>query len=334
MSMATEFAAFSPGGKAPPDLLARMLLIRRFDERMLTLQEHGVVPGHSSPYVGQEAIAVGVAAELDAGDMVASHHRPTGHALAAGLDPGRLFAELMGRSGGYCRGKAGKHQVSALEHGFLGANGVVGGGIPLAVGAALGQRLQGAATVIVAYFGDGATNTGAFHEALNLAAVWSLPVVFVCENNGYAFSTKQQDHQRIKDIADRASAYGMPGAVLDGNDIEAVRGAARAAVSRARSGGGPSLLDAKTYRWYGQHDADDSLSYRTREEIESWKQRCPIESYRRRLESQGALAPAAFDALSRAVDASIEQAAHWALASPPAPVAEATRHVYAGAETA
>src|SRR6185503_10575320 len=170
-------------GASPADLWSRMLLIRRFDEKLLALQKQGVVPGHSSPYVGQEAIAVGVAAELAAGDMVASHHRPTGHALAAGLEPERLFAELMGRSGGYCRGKAGKHQVTSLAHGFLGANGVVGGGIPLAVGAALGQKLRGGRAVTVAYFGDGATNTGAFHESLNLAAVWSLPVIFLCENN-------------------------------------------------------------------------------------------------------------------------------------------------------
>ena len=163
------------------DLLTRMLLIRRFDERLLRLQKQGLIPGHTSPYIGQEAIAVGVAAELAEGDFVASHHRPTGHALMAGLDPGRVLAELLGRVGGYCRGKAGKHQLTSLEHGFLGANGVVGGGIPLAVGAALGQKLRGTNGVTVAYFGDGATNTGAFHEAVNLAAVWNLPVLFVCE---------------------------------------------------------------------------------------------------------------------------------------------------------
>jgi acetoin:2,6-dichlorophenolindophenol oxidoreductase subunit alpha len=321
-------------GASPADVWSRMLLIRRFDEKLLALQKQGVVPGHSSPYVGQEAIAVGVAAELAPGDLVASHHRPTGHALAADLDPGRLFAELMGRSGGYCRGKAGKHQVTSLEHGFLGANGVVGGGIPLAVGAALGLRLQGKRAVTVAYFGDGATNTGAFHEALNLAAVWSLPVIFLCENNGYAFSTRQQDHQRIKDIADRAAAYGMPGAVVDGNDIDAVRDSVRPALRRARAGEGPSLIDAKTYRWYGQYSAEDSLSYRTQEEIDSWRRRCPIEGYRRRLVEAGALAPEAFEALSRAVDAVLERAAEWALASPPSPAAEAAQHVYAAGASA
>ncbi len=267
-------------GTAAPELLARMLLIRRFDERLLGLQKQGLLPGHTSPYVGQEAIAVGVAAELAPGDLVASHHRPTGHALAAGLDPGRLMAELLGRVGGYCRGKAGKHQVSSLQHGFLGANGVVGGGIPIAVGAALSQRMRRSGGVTVAYFGDGATNAGAFHEALNLAAVWSLPVLFVCENNGYAFSMRQQDHQRVKDIAERAASYGMPGAIVDGNDIDAVRAALGEALLRARAGEGPTLLDMKTYRWHGQYDADDSLSYRTREEIEAWKRRCPIAGYR------------------------------------------------------
>ena len=255
-------------GRSDIDLLARMLLIRRFDERLIALHQQKLVPGHTSPYVGQEAIAIGVAAELCNGDVVASHHRPTGHALAAGLEPARLLAELMGREGGHCRGRAGKHQVSSLEHGFLGANGVVGGGIPIATGAALGLKMRGTDRIAISYFGDGATNTGAFHEALNLAAVWSLPVVFVCENNGYAFSTRQQDHQRIRDIAERADGYGMPGQIADGNDIDAVRDAVRPAIARARAGDGPTLLDLKTHRWYGQYDADDSLAYRTQAEIE------------------------------------------------------------------
>jgi pyruvate dehydrogenase E1 component alpha subunit len=311
------------------DLLAQMLLIRRFDERLLVLQKQGLLPGHTSPYVGQEAIAVGVAAELAPGDLVASHHRPTGHALAAGLDPGKLMAELLGRVGGYCRGKAGKHQVSALEHGFLGANGVVGGGLPLAVGAALSQKLRRTTGVTIAYFGDGASNTGAFHESLNLAAVWRLPVLFVCENNGYAFSTRQQDHQLVAHIADRAAAYGMPGAIADGNDIEAVREAVRPAAHRARSGEGPTLLDLKTYRWYGQHDGDDTLAYRTAAEIEFWKKRCPIETYRGRLVAAGKLTSAGFAAMNDEIDAAIERAAAWAVASPPSPASDATQHVYA-----
>jgi TPP-dependent pyruvate/acetoin dehydrogenase alpha subunit len=314
---------------SPLALLSGMLLIRRFDECLLALKSQGELPGHTSPYIGQEAIAIGVAAELAAGDCVASHHRPTGHALAAGLDPARVMAELLGRSGGYCRGRAGKHQIVALEHGFLGANGVVGGGIPIAVGAALGLRLQRKRAAVVAYFGDGATNTGAFHEALNLAAVWSLPVVFVCENNGYAYSTRQQDHQRVASIADRAAAYGMPGAVADGNDVEAVRDAARPALARARAGEGPTLLDLKTYRWYGQYDADSSLAYRSQEEIDSWKRRCPIETYRRRLSERGALSTAAYDEIVSRIDAGIARAREWALASPPAPLSEVAAPVYA-----
>lgn len=308
------------------NLLRHMLLLRRFDERLVGLQREGVVPGHTSPYVGQEAIAVGVAAELSPGDIVSSHHRPTGHALAAGLSPASLLAELCGRSAGACRGMAGKHQVISLAHGFLGANGVVGGGMPLAVGAALGLRLQNKKAVSVAYFGDGATNTGAFHETLNLAAVWDLPVIFVCENNGYAFSTRQDAHQRIRDISDRAAAYGMPGAAVDGNDLDAVREAVRPAIARARAGEGPTLFDMKTYRWYGQYDADDSLSYRSQEEIDRWKERCPIEGYRRRL----ALAPGKFAAMSAAVDAVIAAAVTEALASPPVDPALAATLVYAG----
>ncbi|PWT84177.1 MAG: pyruvate dehydrogenase (acetyl-transferring) E1 component subunit alpha [Proteobacteria bacterium] len=298
------------------DLIARMLLIRCLDERLIALKQNQLVPGHTSPYVGQEAIAVGVAAELSGGDVVASHHRPTGHALAAGLDPAQLLAELMGRTGGYCRGRAGKHQLSSLAHGFLGANGVVGGGIPIAVGAALGLRLQGSDRVAVVYFGDGATNTGAFHEALNLAAVWNLPVLFVCENNGYAFSTRQQDHQRIGDIAERAGGYGMPGRVVDGNDIDAVRAAIRPAVARARTGAGPTLLDMKTHRWYGQYDADDSLAYRSRAEIESYRAHCPIATCRARLTARGELSAQAYQALEREIRTTIEHAVEWALASP------------------
>lgn len=310
-------------------LLQRMLLLRRFDERLLALQKEGFVPGHTSPYVGQEAIAVGVAAELTAGDVVASHHRPTGHALAAGLDPGLLLAELLGRAPGYCKGLAGKHQVSSLRNGFLGANGVVGGGIPLAIGAALAQRMQRNGGVTVAYFGDGATNTGAFHESLNLAAVWNLPVLFVCENNGYAFSTRQQDHQRVRDISDRASAYGMPGASADGNDLEAIRSAIRPAITRARSGAGPTLFDFKTYRLYGQYDADDTMSYRSQEEVEAWKRRCPIEAYSARLKARKELTDAAFAALCRDIDATLARAEAAALASAQLAPAEATRYVYA-----
>jgi TPP-dependent pyruvate/acetoin dehydrogenase alpha subunit len=320
-------------GQSDTDLLARMLLIRRFDERLLALQQQKLVPGHTSPYVGQEAIAVGVAAELSPGDVVASHHRPTGHALAAGLEPARLLAELMGREGGYCRGRAGKHQVSSLEHGFLGANGVVGGGIPIAVGAALGLKMRGTDRVAVAYFGDGATNTGAFHEALNLAAVWTLPVLFVCENNGYAFSTRQQDHQRIRDIAERAAAYGMPGAIADGNDIDAVRAAVRPAIAQARAGSGPTLLDLKTNRWYGQYDADDSLAYRSQAEIESYKAHCPIETLRARLAARGTLRTEAFASLEREVETRIARAVEWALASPFSLSSEQEdRHVYAASD--
>jgi acetoin:2,6-dichlorophenolindophenol oxidoreductase subunit alpha len=310
-------------------LLRRMLLLRRFDERLLALQKEGLVPGHTSPYVGQEAIAVGVAAELTSGDIVASHHRPTGHALAAGLDPGLLLAELLGRAAGYCKGLAGKHQVSSLQNGFLGANGVVGGGIPLAIGVALAQRMQTTGGVTVSYFGDGATNTGAFHESLNLAAVWNLPVLFVCENNGYAFSTRQQDHQRVRDVSDRASAYGMPGATTDGNDIEAIRSAIRPAIARARSGAGPTLFDFKTYRLYGQYDADDTTLYRSQEEVEVWKRRCPIESYSTLLKARNELTDGVLAALHRDIDVELVRAEAAALASTRLAPSEATRYVYA-----
>jgi pyruvate dehydrogenase E1 component alpha subunit len=315
--------------RSPRALLAQMLLLRRFDERLLVLQKQGLVPGHTSPYVGQEAIAVGVAAELSPGDLVSSHHRPTGHALAAGLEPGFLLAELLGRSAGYCKGMAGKHQVSSLAHGFLGANGVVGGGIPLAIGAALAQHMQRTDRVTVAYFGDGATNTGAFHESVNLAAVWNLPVLFICENNGYAFSTRQQDHQRVKNISDRAAAYGIVGESVDGNDIEAVQAAVHPALARARGAGGPTLFDFKTYRLYGQYDADDSLSYRSQQEIDSWKERCPIESYRKRLHARRELTDGDFALLSDEANNILARAEEEARTSAPLPASDMTRFVYA-----
>lgn len=330
--MEAQMTSARTAAPQPLDLLRRMLLLRRFDERLLVLQKEGLVPGHTSPYVGQEAIAVGVAAELGPGDIVSSHHRPTGHALAAGLDPGLLLAEFLGRAVGYCKGMAGKHQVSSLRHGFLGANGVVGGGIPIAIGAALAQRMRGTNNVTVAYFGDGATNTGAFHEFLNLAAVWNLPVLFICENNGYAFSTRQQDHQRVRDVSDRASAYGMPGTAADGNDLEAVRTAVRPAIVRARSGAGPTLFDFKTYRVYGQYDADDTLAYRSQAEVDSWKRRCPIEGYSARLQSRQELTDAAFAALRRDVEAELAAAEDTARASALLAPSEAARFVYAGSE--
>jgi pyruvate dehydrogenase E1 component alpha subunit len=261
--------------------------------------------------------------------VVGSHHRPTGHALAAGLDPGLLLAEFFGRAAGYCKGLAGKHQVSSLQHGFLGANGVVGGGIPIAIGAALAQRMQATGGVTVAYFGDGATNTGAFHESLNLAAVWDLPVVFICENNGYAFSTRQQDHQRVHNISDRASAYGIPGATAHGNDIEIVRTAACAAIARARSGAGPTLCEFKTYRIYGQYDADDSLSYRSQDEVENWKRRCPIEAYRARLKARKELTDDAFEALRSNVEKELARAEDTARCSALLSPLQAARYVYA-----
>jgi len=332
ITMESQTPANQLTASQPLELLRRMLLLRRFDERLLELGREGLVPGHTSPYVGQEAIAVGVAAELAPGDLVGSHHRPTGHALAAGLDPGLLLAEFFGRAAGYCKGLAGKHQVSALQHGFLGANGVVGGGIPIAVGAALAQRMQATGGVTVAYFGDGATNTGAFHESLNLAAVWNLPVVFVCENNGYAFSTRQQQHQRVDNVSDRANAYGMPGTTADGNDIEMVRTVVRAAIARARASAGPTLCEFKTYRIYGQYDADDTLSYRSRHEVENWKRRCPIEAYRTRLRARKELTDDAFAALRSSVEAELARSEDAARRSALLSPSQAARYVYADSD--
>jgi TPP-dependent pyruvate/acetoin dehydrogenase alpha subunit len=231
------------------ELYRQMVAIRMFDERVLELRLEGLIHGTVHPYVGEEAIAVGVAAALRPGDQVVSHHRGHGHCLAMGAAPDRMMAELFGREDGYCRGRGGSMHVVDLEHGVLGANGIVGAGLSIATGAAFAAQWSGDGRVIVAFFGDGATGQGTFHESLNLAALWGLPIVFVCENNRYAVETPISEALARDDIAGFATQYAMPGEVLDGGDVLAVREAATAAIARARSGEGPSLLECQANRW-------------------------------------------------------------------------------------
>ena len=227
-----------------------MVRIRRFEEEAGKLMEDGKIPGALHLYVGQEAVASGVMEHLSNKDQITSTHRGHGHLIAKGGEFDRMFAELFGRSTGYCKGKGGSMHISNMAVGMLGANGIVGGGPPIAMGAAFSNKFRKTKDVSVAFFGDGASNEGSFHEAANMAALFKLPCVFVCENNGYGEYTSQANHQAIVDVADRAAGYGMPGVVVDGMDVIAVYEAAGAAIKRARSGQGPTLLECKTYRYY------------------------------------------------------------------------------------
>jgi acetoin:2,6-dichlorophenolindophenol oxidoreductase subunit alpha len=253
----------------------RMMQIRIFEDLAGKNFAAGLIPGFVHLYAGEEAVAVGICSQLTDKDFITSTHRGHGHCIAKGVDIAGMVAELMGKSTGVCKGKGGSMHIADVEKGMLGANGIVGGGIPLACGAALTAKTLGTGGVAVCFFGDGAANQGTFHEGLNLAAIWNLPVVFVCENNGYAESTPVRYHCSASDIANRAGAYEIPGVVVDGLDVFAVYEAASEAIDRARRGDGPSLLETKTYRFYG-HFQGDQVTYRTAEELELYKQRDPI----------------------------------------------------------
>jgi pyruvate dehydrogenase E1 component alpha subunit len=308
-------------------LYRRMLLIRRFEERAAELRMAGFIPGFLHPYIGQEAVAVGVCAALDAGDALTSTHRGHGHMLARGASPARMYAELYARQDGYNRAKGGSLHMIDTELGFLGANGIVGGGIPLATGAALQLKRLDAARVAVSFFGDGATNEGAFHESLNLASLWKLPCLYVCENNLYGEFTRQDKHQPIADVARRADSYAMPGVIADGNDVLDVLRVARDAVARARAGDGPTLIEAKTYRHRGHYEGDMG-AYRPPDEVAEWMARDPILTFGARLVSEHAVEQTALDEVAVAVERELEEASAFAEASPHPAAEEALEDVY------
>lgn len=265
----------------------RMGLVREFEERLRTLVERGVPVGPVHFYTGQEAVAVGVCAALRSSDWIASTHRGHGHCIAKGVDVRAMMAELYGKTTGTNRGKGGSMHITDVRAGVLGVNPIVGMGTPHAVGAALSARVRGTDEVAVAFFGEGAASMGVVHEAMNLASIWTLPVVFVCENNGYAQATPVEYAVAADRIADRAAAYRMPGVTVDGQDVLAVRGAAEEAVRRARSGGGPSLVECMTYRYHGHHQGDDTLRYRTAEEERAARERDCLRRCREHLLAQG-----------------------------------------------
>jgi TPP-dependent pyruvate/acetoin dehydrogenase alpha subunit len=305
----------------------QMSLIRAFEEGVLSLNRAGLVAGTAHLYIGMEAIAVGVCAAMEQIDFLTSTHRGHGHAIARGLDPGRMMAEILGRKDGYCRGKGGSMHITDVSKGMLGSDGIVGGGIPIAVGAALGMKLQRQGSVVFCFFGEGAGNQGSFHEALNFAAVHKLPAVFVCENNLWALSAAFAETTAGQSVAGRGAAYGIPGEEVDGNDVEAVYVAAKKASERARSGEGPSLLECLSYRQQG-HSVFTRDEIRPVNEIELWRQRDPIQLHRARLLKTGVTA-AEIDFVEEDARTSIDAAMKFAKNSPVPDSASAFEDVYA-----
>src|SRR3954469_13237491 len=293
----------------------RMGLIREFEERLRTLVERGVPVGPVHFYTGQEAVAVGVCAALRATDWIASTHRGHGHCIAKGVEVRPMMAELYGKTTGTNRGKGGSMHITDVRVGMLGVNPIVGMGVPHAVGAALSARVRGTDEVAVAFFGEGATSMGVVHEAMNMAAVWSLPVVFVCENNGYAQATPVEYAVAADRISDRAAAYRMPGVTVDGQDVLAVWKAAGDAVNRGRAGGGPSLVECMTYRYHGHHQGDETLRYRTADEERTARERDCIRRFREVLSAPGVEA-AELDALDVSNRERLDAAVAFAEASP------------------
>jgi acetoin:2,6-dichlorophenolindophenol oxidoreductase subunit alpha len=313
-------------------MLRQMIRIRRFEEKLARLFKRGQLPGFVHLYLGEEAVAVGVCAALRPDDRITSTHRGHGHLIAKGASIDKMMAELYGRIDGYCRGKGGSMHIVSFELGIMGTNGIVGGGIPIGTGSAWGDQHLGRDTVTVVFFGDGASNQGVFFESMNLAAIWKLPVIFVCENNGYTEWTPTEQLTAGR-IADRGTPMGIPGVQVDGNDVEAVRRATAIAVERARAGDGPSLIEARTYRWHGHNEGEEAFAgdYRPQAEQDEWRGRDPIAAYGRALQERGALSQAEWDAIDADETAAVEAAVAFAEQSPFPDPEEALDHLFADA---
>ncbi|MET0986032.1 MAG: thiamine pyrophosphate-dependent dehydrogenase E1 component subunit alpha [Steroidobacteraceae bacterium] len=312
------------------EMYRRMVRIREFENAAERLHKEGSIPGSLHTSQGQEGEIVGACMALRADDYMVGNHRSHGHPIGKGAGLDRLMAELMAKAGGVCQGKGGSMHLADFSVGSLGETSIVGSGIPVAAGAALGAKLQRNGRVCLCFFGDGASNEGTFHEGLNMAAVWKLPAIFLCENNGYAATTPATTVTAVTDIADRAHAYGIPGIVVDGQDVLAVFDVVSTAVERARAGAGPTLVEAKTYR-YLDHAANmgRELKYRSQEEIATWHQRDPIALFRARLSDEFHVNVAQLDAIDAQVRQEIAAAIAFGLESPYPPVADAFTHVYA-----
>jgi acetoin:2,6-dichlorophenolindophenol oxidoreductase subunit alpha len=310
------------------DALRKMHLIRQFEEGAEESYTRGLIHGTMHLSIGQEASAMGVCLPLTQQDQITSTHRGHGHCIAKGADVKRMFAEFFGKTTGYCAGRGGSMHIADVTTGNLGANGIVGGGLPIAVGAALTSKRLETGKVVVCFFGDGANNEGAFHEALNMAAVWKLPVIFVCENNGYGMSTSTARSTAVANIADRAAAYSMPGVIVDGNVLSEVAEATHNAVERAKRGEGPSLIECKTYRYRG-HSKSDRNRYRTKDEIDDWmSNRDPIVRFEAQLREFGIANDAELEAIRQSVRDEIAAGIEFAKASPAPDVSELAQNVY------
>lgn len=305
----------------------KMLVIRRFEERCNTLFMQGRIPSTLHLYIGQEAVAVGVCEHLSHNDYVLGTHRPHGHAIAKGVSLRDIMAELMAKVTGCSKGKAGSMHVGDMRVGMPPAIAIVGANAPIACGMALAQKRQGTNNVTACFFGDGAVNEGAVHEAMNMAAIWSLPVVFVCENNLYGASTPFHAISKLPDIADRAAAYGMPGMIADGSDVLDVYAVSAQAIARARNGEGPTMVECKTYRLCG-HSRSDPLTYRSKEEEAHWREREPIQRLAGQLVERGVLLTSELEAIERSVMDEVDDAVAFADASPYPLPEDALKHVF------
>lgn len=302
--------------------------VRLFDQKAAELFTQALMSGNIHTCIGQEASAVGACQALRPSDFIAATHRGHGHCIAKGGEVRFMMAELFGKTSGYCKGKGGSMHIANVGLGILGANGIVGAGIPIAGGSGLASKIRGTDEVTLAFFGDAASNQGTFHETLNMAAAWQLPVIFLCENNKYGVSVCIDRVCNTQDIADRAKGYAIPGVVVDGNDVFAVYQAVGAAADRARKGEGPTLIECKTYRWHGHYEGDPMV-YRTKEEIQEWKAKDSIARLRREILKSGLAAPEELDEIEASVKAEIEAAVEFAKAAPYPERAEVITDVYA-----
>jgi pyruvate dehydrogenase E1 component alpha subunit len=310
--------------------LLTMWTIRRFEEAVDDLFARGLMHGTMHLSIGQEASATGACLALRNDDAITSTHRGHGHCIAKGADLTRMMAELLAKETGYCRGRGGSMHIADTATGNLGANGIVAGGIPIAAGAALAYQMRGEDRVVACFFGDGAANEGAFHEAVNLAAIWKLPVVFICENNKYGMSFSTEKSFAIENISERGAAYGIPGVTVDGNDVDAVYDAVSTAVARARSGEGPTLVENLTYRWKGHSKSDKNL-YRTKEEIADWRSKDPILRFEAQVKESGVLSEDEVQAVRTLAMEQMREAVRQANAAPDADPSDLLDAVFARA---
>jgi len=310
-------------------LYETMLKIRTFEGMARDLFAQAKMPGFVHLYLGEEAVAAGACANLGPKDFITSTHRGHGHVIAKGGDMNQMMAELYGKGTGYCKGKGGSMHIADVDLGILGANGIVGGGPPLAVGAALSCQYKGTGGAVICFFGDGASNQGTTHEGMNMAAIWKLPVVFLCENNLYGISLASKFHQTVTDVADRANAYDIPGIVVDGNDVMAVYEAVGKALERAREGKGPSIVECKTYRHRG-HFEGDPANYRPQDEVQAWLKKDPIPRYEGQLKEMGVLTEAQIGEIKARIQAEVQAAVDFAENSPWPSVDDLMKDVYTG----